>query len=251
MILAAGRGERARPLSDSIPKPLFPVNGYPLISYPLGLLKGFGVTDVVVNVHHLADQIEETLDHVQGLTIHISREPSLLETGGGLAKARSLVGNEPFLLLNGDVICDVDLDAVLADHSDAGAVATMVLRDQQEDGTYAPVAFEPHTRLVKDLRGDIGYHSETSVPMLFTGVHVLEPTVFEYLFPMKESIVDAFYLPAIREGLRVNGFVADRYWADLGTMETHRRVSEEIAGIDLRFAKPLPLPVRDVPLAES
>ena len=170
MILAAGKGERARPLSERIPKPLFPVNGSPVISYGLGLLKSAGITEVIVNVHHLADQIEETLSHVEGMTIHLSHEGSLLETGGGIAKARGLIGNDTFLVLNGDVICDVDLKAVIDDHTGSGSVATMVLRENENPTKYAPVELETESRVVKDLRGDIGYSSTTSRSMLYTGV---------------------------------------------------------------------------------
>ncbi|HQI77074.1 MAG TPA: sugar phosphate nucleotidyltransferase, partial [Candidatus Latescibacteria bacterium] len=95
MILAAGLGTRLLPYTKSLPKPLLPVNGKPLIAYPLGLVKEAGVKDVVVNVYHLADQIESALKacSTMGLNIRFARERNLLETGGGLSNAQGFLGN--------------------------------------------------------------------------------------------------------------------------------------------------------------
>ena len=241
MILAAGRGERARPLSDTIPKPLFPVAGRPLVAYPLGMLKGAGITDIVVNVHHLADQIEEQLRQCDGLGLRISlsREQQRLETGGGIAHARSLLGDDTFVAVNGDVICDIDLAAVIEEHSLTGAICTMVLRENPDPEHIPVVEWHPMSQHVLDIRRELGVTSRTSRPMMFTGIHVLDPTVFEYVLPMPESIIDAFYLPALRENRHVHGYAFDGYWAELGTEANYRAVCQEIAGRKLEHVEPL------------
>src|SRR6266852_3994738 len=115
LVLAAGYGERLRPLTDTIPKPLVEIGGRPLIHYPLMWLRHAGIRDVAVNVHHLADKIEAALGRGQalGLAITYSPEPILLGTGGPLLPLRSYFDGEPFLILNGDTIMDVDLAAML------------------------------------------------------------------------------------------------------------------------------------------
>ncbi|MCL2636082.1 MAG: nucleotidyltransferase family protein, partial [Betaproteobacteria bacterium] len=111
MILAAGRGERLRPLTDHTPKPLLPAGGKPLIVWHLEKLAAAGFCDVVINHAHLGERIERTLGDGSkwGLTIRYSPEPpGALETAGGIAKALPLLGDAPFLVINGDIWCAVD-----------------------------------------------------------------------------------------------------------------------------------------------
>ena len=110
MILAAGRGERLRPLTDATPKALVEAGGKPLIGWHLERLAASGLREVVINVSHLAEQIVAALgDGARyGVRIAWSREPEPLETAGGIANARALLGAEPFLLVNGDVYCEYD-----------------------------------------------------------------------------------------------------------------------------------------------
>ncbi|HEY6598064.1 MAG TPA: sugar phosphate nucleotidyltransferase, partial [Pseudomonadales bacterium] len=108
MILAAGRGERLRPLTDHTPKPLVAIAGTPLIVHQLRWLAAAGITDIVINLHHLGDAIAAALgDGAQfGVRIHYSRETTLLETGGGIVRALPSLGAGPFVILNGDVWTD-------------------------------------------------------------------------------------------------------------------------------------------------
>jgi len=110
MILAAGRGERMRPLTDHTPKPLLPVGGKPLIVWHIERLGRAGISDIVINHAHLGEKIETTLgDGSQfGVTLHYSAESSALETGGGIAYALPLLGEQPFAVINGDIWCDYD-----------------------------------------------------------------------------------------------------------------------------------------------
>lgn len=111
MILAAGRGQRMRPLTDHTPKPLLPIAGQPLIAHHLIALKKIGVDEIVINVSYLADQIQQALgDGSQyGVNIHYSVEPNVLETGGGIYQALPLLGNEPFIAIAADIWTDYPL----------------------------------------------------------------------------------------------------------------------------------------------
>src|SRR5690625_5858639 len=104
MLLAAGRGERMRPLTDKTPKPMLELGGRTMAERALDRLADAGIEEVVVNLHHLPDQIRSRLEGYQGLTIHFSEEEELLDTGGGVARALPLLGDEPFYVANGDAV---------------------------------------------------------------------------------------------------------------------------------------------------
>jgi len=115
MVLAAGRGERLRPLTDRIPKPLVTVAGKPLIAWHLERLAAGGCREAVANVSHLAQQIVNFLQTSgSGVRVAVSREAEPLETAGGIAQALPLLGREPFLLVNGDIYCEIDFRKLLA-----------------------------------------------------------------------------------------------------------------------------------------
>jgi N-acetyl-alpha-D-muramate 1-phosphate uridylyltransferase len=140
MILAAGRGERLRPLTDHTPKPLIPVAGKPLIQYHIENLKQAGITDIVINTAWLAEQIHDALGNGDALDVSIqySDEGSALETAGGIIKALPMLGEEPFVVINGDIWCDYPLTSLPSlEHDD---LAHLVLVDNPEhnaDGDFA------------------------------------------------------------------------------------------------------------------
>ena len=142
-MLCAGFGTRLRPLTDRVPKPLIPLCGVPLLRYNFALLKNAGVREIVVNTHHLGKAMEDGATAIArelGIGLHVSREEKhILGTGGGVRRAQAMLGAGTFFLLNGDMIFDVDLEAALAAHRRAGAVATMVLAPYPRGATYAAV----------------------------------------------------------------------------------------------------------------
>lgn len=170
MILAAGRGERMRPLTDTTPKPLLMAGGKPLITWHLERLASSGFRDVVINHAHLGAQIEATLGdgHAFGLNIAYSPEPpGALETAGGIAHALPLLGNEPFLVVNGDVWCDWDFRRA---HALSERLAHLIFVDnppQHADGDFC-------------LDGDrVRYASERIGPTYtYAGTGVFSPRFF-------------------------------------------------------------------------
>src|SRR5437899_2209539 len=133
MILAAGLGTRLRPLTDHRPKALVEVAGRTLLEITLARLRSCGISEVIINVHHFAEMVEEYLAGNQnfGMRIEISREETLLDTGGGLKKAAWFFDtDEPFVLHNVDVISTIDLHCMLASHIEMQAVATMAVQSR-------------------------------------------------------------------------------------------------------------------------
>ena len=220
MVLCAGFGTRLRPLTDKVPKPLVPLCGVPLLRYNFALLKNAGVTEIVVNTHHLGGEMEKGAKAIAtGLDVdlHISREEKhILGTGGGVRRAQPLLGQGTFFLLNGDMIFDVDLGAALAAHRAAGAVATMVLAPYPRGATYAAVEVDAAMN-VRRIAGRGAPADPSLVRTHFTGVHVLEPELIARLPAEGESDINrTAYVRAIHDGAKVIGFMQNGYWGDLG-----------------------------------
>lgn len=243
MILAAGLGTRIRTISETVPKPLLPVHGFPLIAYALGQLKAAGITEVVVNTHHFGEMVEKYLqpcaDH--GIRVAFSREVEPLETGGGIAAARQHIGQEPFVVLNADTICDIELRSVIAAHRDHGGAATMALREHPDPSAFSVVEWDESDGRIVDIRGTLNISTPTSRATLYTGVQVLDPVVFDYLHPVRTSIVDSFYLPALRDGQAICGHMTAGYWADIGTPERYDALIREFHPTNLKNFQPLPI----------
>lgn len=214
MILAAGFGTRLRPLTLALPKPLLPVANRPLLEYTFSLLAAAGLSEVIVNGHHLADRLEEGLrgiDHA-GLTVHFSRERKILGTAGGPKKASAFLQDETFLLVNGDFLIDIDLREVLDFHRRQRAAATMVLLEEAGGKIYVDSGgrirqfLEPERRPAPQWR-------RTG----FTGIHVLEPEVLN-LIPANTpwEINLQVYPEMLRRGWSVSGFIHRGYWREAG-----------------------------------
>ncbi len=226
MLFAAGLGTRLRPLTDSLPKCLVPVNGRPMIDYPLLLLRYHGIREIVVNVHHFADRVEAYLGNGSRMDVEIaySREETLLDTGGGLLGARRLLDDGTFVVINSDVLIDLRLDEALRFHRQRRAAATLVLRKDP--------AAEAYGAIWTDGRGVIGRFLDHNAPRrpsgaleqyMFTGVQVVEPDIFRYMDGTGPfSITRSTYPAMLEAGERMCGFRFDGEWQDLGTPERLR-----------------------------
>jgi len=231
MILAAGLGTRLRPLTDTRPKALVELSGRTLLEITLTRLRSFGITEVIINVHHFADQVIAYLKSHKnfGMRIEISREEVLLDTGGGLKKAAWFFQedptrlDEPFLLHNVDVISNIDLSRMLKFHTENQALATLAVQSRE---TSRPLLFDDHHQLrgrgIDNKNTVISSEARnlSSIPLqllAFSGIHILSP----HLLPMltEEGIFSIIhsYLRLSAQGEKILGFRADQYyWRDLG-----------------------------------
>lgn len=218
MILAAGRGERMRPLTDHTPKPLLPVGGKPLIVWHLERLARAGFRQVVINHAHLGEQIPAALGDgsAWGLEIRYSPEPpGALETAGGIARALPLLGSTPFLVVNGDIFCDWDPAAALAlDMGDR--LAHLVLVDN-------PVHHPAGDFALVD--GQVGNHEAGR--LTFAGVGIYAPALFAGLDPDQPAKL-APLLRAAADAGRVSGERHGGRWVDVGTPERLAQLDAEV-----------------------
>ncbi len=240
MIFAAGLGTRLRPLTDNKPKALVEVAGIPLLEIAIRRLKLFGCSEILINIHHFGDQICSFLERKSnfGVRIEISDERErLLDTGGGLKKASWFFLNEPFFLINADVISDLDLEAMYQAHLGSGALATLAVRNRPSSRVFL---FDPNngqlcgwantqTGVEKRVR-----HAPVLHPMAFSGIQVVDPGLFRY-FPEDQavfSIIDTYLLAAARE--KILAFPHDTgLWLDVGKPEQLHKAEAILPNIPL------------------
>lgn len=226
MLLAAGLGTRLRPLTDRIPKALVPVGGVPILERVARRLIDAGADRLVVNLHHLGDQIRDFVLSRDGFGVEVvfSEEPGgALETGGGLLRAAPLLrGDAPFFLHNADILSEIPLEAMYASHLESGALATLAVMERPTS-----------RRLLFDERGLLGRTDEGKglrleargavgevEALAFGGVHVISPRLLGRLEERGAfSILDP-YLRLAGEGERILPFRIDAHrWLDIGKPE--------------------------------
>ena len=235
MVLAAGQGTRLRPITDRMPKALVPVAGRPMIEFALLLLRRYGVRDIVINLHHFGTQIEDHLGDGQRFNVNISysRETELLETGGGLLKAKAFLQHGTFIVVNTDALIDVDLAAVLNDHRRNNAAATLVLRPDAEADRYGSIDIDADGRICRFLEHRFQDQPVGAIKkLMFTGVQILEPRVFDYMDGgglKKFSTTRETYPRMLRAGERLYGYGFEGFWQDLGTRERINEVEQKLS----------------------
>jgi NDP-sugar pyrophosphorylase family protein len=227
MILAAGLGTRLHPLTDNLPKALVELSGRTLLEITLTRLRTFGITEVIINVHHFADMVIDYLksNNNFGLRIEISREEVLLDTGGGLKKAAwffledSSRLDEPFLLHNVDVISNIDLRHMLQFHTENHALATLAVQSRE---TSRYLLFNDHLQLCgrragPDQEPEIVRPSAHLDPLAFSGLHIISPRLLPMLTEEGIFSIIPSYLRLAAQGQKIQAFRADQYyWRDLG-----------------------------------
>jgi N-acetyl-alpha-D-muramate 1-phosphate uridylyltransferase len=217
MVLAAGLGERMRPLTDNTPKPLLKLQGSSLIDYALDRLEDAGIESVVVNTFYLADQMEEHLNNRPHPEIMVSREKERLETGGGVLNALPLLGDEPFFVINGDAFwLNGPTDALgrmkelwIGDHMDALLMMHPTVDAYGYNGR-GDFLVEPGGLLSRRPEGE-------DCPYMFAGVQILHPRLFQSM-PAGVFSLNRLYDLAI-ENNRLHGMVHDGEWFHIGTPE--------------------------------
>jgi len=237
MIFAAGLGTRLKPLTDHMPKALVPVAGKPMLEHVIMKLKSFGFDDIVINVHHFANQIIDFLkaNGNFGITIHISDETDcLLDTGGGIKKA-SYYFDEPFLVHNADILSNVDLTAMYEHHRNSENDATLLVSPRK---TVRYLLFNKKNRLQGWINKDtlqtkpegFKYQPDTQLEYAFGGIHIISPTLFNYMgdgWTGKFSIMD-FYLQTCHEA-RLGGYIKeDLHLIDIGKPDTLAKAEDFI-----------------------
>jgi NDP-sugar pyrophosphorylase family protein len=238
MVLAAGLGTRLRPFTDERPKALVEVAGRTLLEITLTRLRGFGIREVMINVHYFADMVVDYLKANDnfGMRIEVSREDVLLDTGGGLKKAGYFflegprAPEEPFLLHNVDVISTIDLRRMAQFHADNHALATLAVQDRK---TSRYLLFDPQCRLCgrragRDGKTELVRSSPQTQALAFGGIHVISPRLIPMMAEEGIFSIITSYLRLAGQNENILGFRSDEYyWRDLGRPDDLKQAARD------------------------
>lgn len=244
MILAAGYGTRLWPLTVDRTKPAIPFLGRPLVGYVAEYLASYGIRDIVVNLHHRPESVREALGDGSrfGVNLKYVEEPEILGTSGAIDNARTLLEGDTFLVVNGKIITDIDLAAALETHQRTKALGTLVLRENPlrerfslvntEDGLVKGFGGMPviptsdNAGNVGTLADDKTAGTKSDVPLMFTGIQILDKRIFDYIprGGFSHTTTDV-YPQAIARGERIAAHVADGTWYELSTIQRYLEIS--------------------------
>ena len=226
VVLVGGEGTRLRPLTETVPKPLLPLVDRPILDHVLDHLVAHGVSEVIMSSPYLEETFHPFLEARGGhptVTWVTEREP--LGTGGAIVSVLDRLGDDPFLALNGDILTDLDLTAMLGRHRSRGAAVTIALHRAEDARAFGLVTTDP-TGLVTAFRekpldpipGDIN-----------AGTYVLDPAALRGWTPGTYLWIEGEIFPSlIEEGVPMYGFGSDAYWLDLGTPEQYLRAHADL-----------------------
>ncbi|MFZ4986896.1 MAG: sugar phosphate nucleotidyltransferase, partial [Blastocatellia bacterium] len=233
VILAAGFGTRLWPLTIGRTKPALPFLNRPLIAFTIEYLRRYGFTDLIINLHHEPASVREQIGDGSRYGVRISyslEEPEILGTAGALDAVRDRLTGGTFVVINGKIITDIDLKAALDTHRRSGALATLVLKPNLHREHFREVLMDGTGRVTgfgqfpdREAKGD-------SLPLMFTGIHLMEPEIFEFIprGVFSDSVKDV-YPQALAAGKVVAGHVGAGDWYELSTIERYLAISLELS----------------------
>ena len=216
MILAAGLGTRLLPFTLKRPKPLFPILNKPLLNLTINRIRNSGFSEIIVNGHHLRQQIKEALQHETNCILQ--EEEKILGTGGGLRMALPHFNHEPVLVVNGDIYHTVDYQEVYRSHCESKADVTLVLHDYPR---FNDVAVDERL-MVTGFNGSHEGHENWNKLLAFTGIHVLKPDVLRIIPSDTPYCIIECYRKLLEQGGSIRAHLAtDHFWTDMGTPEDY------------------------------
>lgn len=229
IVLSAGYGTRLWPLTEDRTKPAIPILGKPLVGYVAEYLAGYGIDEIVVNLHHRPDSVRRALGDGSrfGVKLHYVEEPVILGTSGALDNTREFFEHDTFVVVNGKIITDIDLNAAFETHRKANAIATLVLLSNTRRERFSVVQTEAGR--ITGFGGMPVADGGGETPLMFTGIHILEPRIFEYVPRgiFSDSVTDV-YPKAMEKGESIAAHVASGKWRELSTLKRYLDISLEL-----------------------
>lgn len=236
-IFAAGLGTRLKPLTDTMPKALVPVGGKPLLYHVIEKLKSAGCKKIVINIHHFGDMIIEYVKENNNFGIEIvfsDERQMLLETGGAIKHAVDLLGDEPFLIHNVDILSNVDIKALINAHTESNSAATLLVSKRNSTRALLFSSDGNLTAWTNKTTGEVKTPYEsidiaTLEEFAFSGIHIFTPRLFKYFgaYPEKFSIID-FYLNTCKEE-KIKAYTQDGLQLlDVGKLDSLEKAEEYV-----------------------
>jgi NDP-sugar pyrophosphorylase family protein len=229
IVLSAGYGTRLWPLTEDRTKPAIPILGKPLVGYVAEYIAKYGFNEIVVNLHHRPESVRAALgDGNQfGVKLHYVEEPVILGTSGALDNTRDFFNRETFLAINGKIITDIDLHAALETHQKTQALATLILLANTRRERFSVVQVDEGR--VNGFGGMPDANDSGPAPLMFTGIQLLEPRIFDYIprGVFSHSTTDV-YPQAIANGETIAAHIASGTWRELSTLKRYVHISVEM-----------------------
>jgi NDP-sugar pyrophosphorylase family protein len=229
IVLSAGYGTRLWPLTEDRTKPAIPILGKPLVGYVAEYLVSYGFDEIVVNLHHRPESVRNALGDGSrfGVKLHYVEEPQILGTSGALDNTREFFDRDTFLVVNGKIITDIQLNAALDTHRKTNALATLVLLPNTRRERFSVV--ETNHGYVSGFGGMPDRAAVGPAPLMFTGIHIMEPRIFNYIpRGVFSDSVTHVYPQAIAKGEIIAAHVAGGRWRELSTLERYLEISIEM-----------------------
>ena len=230
IVLSAGYGTRLWPLTEDRTKPAIPILGKPLVGYVAEYLAGYGFDEIVVNLHHRPESVRRALGDGSrfGVKLHyVMEEPEILGTSGALDNTREFFEHDTFLVVNGKIITDIDLRAALETHRRMKALATLVLLPNGRRERFSVI--ETEEGRVTRFAGMPDPNATGPAPLMFTGIHIMEPRIFDYIpRGVFSDSVTHVYPKAMANGEIIAAHVASGRWRELSTLQRYLDISIEM-----------------------
>lgn len=237
VIIAGGFGTRMRPLTYNRPKPVVTVANRPFVIHQIELLKRYGITDIILNLHYLPSNMELILGDGRDLGVKISYsiEKTPLGTAGAVKNAENLFDNEPLIVFNGDILTDIDISELIKFHKKNGARATIALTEVEDPTPYGLVLTDDSGRVIRFLEKPSW--EQVTVKNINAGIYVLDPSVFNDVPSDKPYSFERELFPGLLEkGEKVYALVSEAYWMDIGSPQKYMQAHKDILNGEVRVS---------------
>lgn len=219
LILAAGFGKRLRPLTFKKPKVLMPILNTPIIDQIIEFLKKHNVKEIILNTHYLHEQIREYISSKEfGIPVHVIFEPRILGTGGAIKNVEYFWRNEPLLVINGDIVTNINISKAYKWHIENNSLVTLILHRYPR---FKKIIINENLEII-EIKDD-----EIDIGLSFTGIHIIEPELLNYMPKGYFDIVN-FYKKLMKNGISIKGYISQgHYWRDIGTIKDYIEANKE------------------------
>ncbi len=239
IIIAGGLGTRLRPLTYNMPKPIVPLANKPFVFHQIELLKKFGITEIILNLHYLSDNIREIFDDGKklGVKIHYSIEEKPLGTAGAVKNAEKFFDTKPMLIFNGDILTDINLEKMIKFHEEKKGKVTLALT-RVEDPTLYGLIITDENRRVLEFREKPSWEHVTA-NTINAGIYIVDPSIFKLVPKGKEFSFERQLYPMLLErGEKIYGYITDAYWMDIGDPVKYLKAHHDILSGDVMAVIP-------------
>jgi mannose-1-phosphate guanylyltransferase/phosphomannomutase len=234
IIIAGGLGTRLRPLTYNIPKPIVPLANKPFVFHQIELLRKFGITEIILNLHYLSDNIKNIFDDGRklGVKIYYSIEEKPLGTAGAVKNAEKFFDGGPMLVFNGDILTDINLGKMISFHEEKKGKVTLALTKVEDPTIYGLVITDNNQRVLEFREKPSWEHVTTNT--INAGIYIVDPSIFKLVPKGKEfSFERQLYPTLLEKGEKMFGYVTDAYWMDIGDPVKYLKAHHDILSGDV------------------